>query len=448
MLRHIRNVAILIVVLVAGTIFYLSRGDKARLPETALEGWDPKFTPARPELLPTVKIADPIGWKAGEQPTAAAGLTVSRFADGLSHPRRIYRLPNGDLLVAETNSQPREDKGIRGFVMRWLIGDAGAGGASPDRIVLLRDSNADGKADARSVFIAGLKSPYGMTLVGSTLYVANTDALLAFPYRTGDSRITAKPIKIIDLPANAPNQHWTRNVVADPTGSLLYVSVGSNSNIAEGGMAAEKNRAAILEVDPVKRSFRVFASGMRNPVGMAWEPNSNQLWAVVNERDMLGSDLPPDYLTRVELGAFYGWPYNYWGGYIDHRVEPQSEITTDPYLREYTHRPDYGVGSHTAPLGLTFSKEAQLGPAFANGAFVGLHGSWNRKPAAGYKVIYVPFTDKGQVVRTAKPVEVLKAFLDADGNAKGRPVDVAIDGAGALLVSDDIGGVIWRVTKR
>lgn len=440
MLKHIALFLLLCLAIAAGAFFYLSRGDTARLTVEQLSGREPKMTAPRREMIPTTGIAKPIGWKAGEKPAAAKGLVVDRFADGLAHPRAMFRLPNGDILVAETASPPRKVGGITGLVMGWLMGEAGADAPSPNRIVLLRDADKDGKAEARHVLLEGLNSPYGMALVGDTLYVANTDALIAFPYKDGDTKIADKGRKILNLPKQAPNFHWSRNLVASPDGSRLYVAVGSASNIGEYGLDKEDYRAAILEVDPKTNDYRIFASGLRNPVGMAWEPNSGELWSVVNERDMLGSDLVPDYLTRVEFGAFYGWPWNYWGGYEDKRVEPGR-----PELREYTHRPDFGLGAHTAPLGLSFAKDAKLGAPFANGAFVALHGSWNRKPLAGYKVVFVTFDAKGKP--QGLPVDLLTGFLSKDDEAHGRPADVAIDRAGALLVSDDTGGVIWRVSN-
>ena len=439
MLKHIFLFILLCLAIAAGVLFYLSRGDTARLTVEQLSGREPKMTAPRREWLPTANIPDMVGWKADEKPVAAAGLTVSRFADGLSHPRSMLSLPNGDILVAETASPERTVGGVTGFVMGILMGQAGADVPSPNRIVLLRDSDGDGKADARHVLLEGLNSPYGMALVDGTLYVANTDALIAFPYKEGDTKIETAGRKILNLPKQAPNFHWTRSMVASTDGTLLYVGVGSASNIGEYGLDKEENRAAVLEVNPKTGDYRIFASGLRNPVGMAWEPNSGELWAVVNERDMLGGDLVPDYLTRVEFGAFYGWPWNYWGGHEDKRVQPQR-----PELREYTHRPDYGLGAHTAPLGLSFATNAKLGKPFTNGAFIGLHGSWNRKPLAGYKVVFVNFDANGKP--KGLPVDLLTGFLN-DDEARGRPVDVLIDSAGSLLVSDDAGGVIWRVSN-
>jgi glucose/arabinose dehydrogenase len=438
MKKHLIALTLIALLLLGGVILYFARGDSAQLAAGADVGREPIFTAPRSEMIPTINIASVTPWKAGEHPVAAKGLAVARFADGLTHPRSMLRLPNGDILVAETNSPPRPKGGIVSRIMSYLMDKAGAGVPSPNRIILLRDADGDGRAEVKATFLSGLNSPYGMAVIGDTLYVANTDALLAYPYKPGDTQIAAKPRKILNLPSQAPNMHWTRSLVASPEG-LLYVGVGANSNIGENGLETEANRANVLEVNPKTGEYRIFAAGLRNPVGLAFEPESGALWGVVNERDMLGSDLVPDYLTRVEFGGFYGWPWNYWGGYEDRRVQPQR-----PEIREYTKRPDYALGNHVAPLGLTFAKDAKLGAPFTNGAFVGLHGSWNRKPAAGYKVVFVPFDD-GEAGK-AKPTDVLTGFLDdKSGKAHGRPVDVTIDAKGALLVSDDVGGVIWRV---
>ncbi|MGV3769060.1 MAG: PQQ-dependent sugar dehydrogenase [Sphingobium phenoxybenzoativorans] len=431
----------LVLLLVAGAvILYLARGDTARLTDDQSTGREPVFTTARTQIIPTVKIAEVQGWKAGEKPVAAKGLTVDRFAEGLTHPRSMYRLPNGDILVAETNSPTRPASGIQDRIMNYLLDKAGAGVPSPNRIILLRDADGDGKADVRTTFLTGLNSPYGMALVGDRLYVANTDSLISFPYKEGDTKISDAGRKVMNLPAQEPNMHWSRNLVASPDGKLLYVAVGSNSNIGENGLDTEDNRANILEVDTAKGDYRIYAAGLRNPVGMAFNPKTGDLWTVVNERDMIGSDLVPDYLTRVEFGGFYGWPWNYWGGYEDKRVQPER-----PELREYTHRPDYALGNHVAPLGLTFTDKINFGAPYDNGVFVGLHGSWNRKPVAGYKVVFVKF-DAGDRAG-GKPVDILTGFLTPEGKAHGRPVDVTADKTGALLVSDDVGGVIWRVRK-
>lgn len=437
--KHVIALPLIAIVVAGGAFLYLAQGDTSQLPPGADTGREPVFTKPRSEMIPTINIAEVKPWTGGEQPVAAKGLAVARFADGLVHPRSMLRLPNGDILVAETNSPPRPKDGIVQRVMNYLMAKAGAGDPSANRITLLRDADGDGRAETKTAFLTGLNSPYGMALVGDMLYVANSDALMAFPYKPGDLKISVAGRKILNLPAQTPNMHWTRSLTAGPDG-LLYVGVGSNSNIGENGMETETNRASVLEVNPKDGSYRIFASGLRNPVGLAFEPTSGALWGVVNERDMLGADLVPDYLTRVEFGGFYGWPWNYWGGYEDRRVQPQR-----PQLREYTKRPDYALGNHVAPLGLTFADKMTLGAPYSQGAFVGLHGSWNRKPAAGYKVVFVGFAD-GEAGK-AKPVDVLTGFLDADGNARGRPVDVTADAKGALLVSDDVGGVVWRVTK-
>ncbi len=430
-----------IIVIGGTTYWFASRPDVAQLSVEAASGVRPKLIDPRRETIPTVKIADAVGWPAGAKPVAAKGLAVNAFAGGLDHPRWLYRLPNGDVLVAESNSPPREDGGITGWVMKKLMNRAGAGVPSANRITLLRDANGDGVAEARSVLLSvenGLDSPFGMVLVDDTLYVANHNALIRFPFKAGETKITGKGVKVVDLPGGGT--HWTRDVIAGPEGKL-YVSVGSASNIAEKGLDAEKNRATILEVDPQAKRFRIYAAGLRNPVGLALHSETQRVWTVVNERDMLGSDGPPDYLTQVTLGQFFGWPWNYWGGYVDERVQPER-----PDLREYSARPSYSMGPHTAPLGLTFATDVKLGSGFAKGAFVGLHGSWNRVPASGYKVVFVPFGERGLPVPDAKPVDVLTGFLDAKGKAQGRPVGVIADRTGALLVADDVGNTIWRVS--
>jgi glucose/arabinose dehydrogenase len=330
-------------------------------------------------------------------------------------------------------------EGIEGWIAEWLFTKAGAGVPSANRITLLRDADGDGKPELRSKFLEGLNSPFGMVLVGDILYVANTDAVLAFPYKDGDTEIAAKGNKILALNAQAPNNHWTRNLVASADGKKLYIAVGSNSNIAENGLDKEIGRARVIELDLVTGKSGAYSSGLRNPVGLAWD-SSGVLWTVVNERDMLGSDLVPDYLAVVEFGADYGWPHHYWGGYTDHRVQPGK-----PEKREYERRPDYALGAHTAPLGLAFADKAKLGERFASGAFIARHGSWNRKPKAGYDVIFVPFKN-GQP--SGMPVNVLTGFLDKAEKAQGRPSMVAVDKSGALLVSDDVGNIIWRVRAK
>jgi glucose/arabinose dehydrogenase len=438
MLKHVLRVGAIVLVLVIGVVVYLAWPDTAEVPFAEVTGAKPAITAPRIQTLPTVGVADAVGWPAGAKPTAAAGLQVAAFAEGLDHPRWLYRLPNGDVLVAETNSPPRSGGGIQGWVMRHLFGKVGAGVPSANRITLLRDANGDGIAEERHVFMTGLNSPFGMALLDGQLYVANTDALVRVPYTAGATRITATPETIVKL--NPGGNHWARNVIAAADGKSLFVSVGSSSNIAENGMAAEKYRANILQVWPDK-NWRIFAAGLRNPNGMAINPVTKNLWTVVNERDLLGSDLAPDYLTQVEFGDHFGWPWYYWGGYPDSRVEPKN-----PALQEYSKRPDYALGPHVAALGLAFTDDVRLGGRWGGGAFVGEHGSWNRKPLSGYKVVYVPFAANGYPAPGAKPVDVLTGFLDKDGKAMGRPVGVIGDRTGALLVADDVGNKVWRVT--
>ena len=415
-------------------------GDTASLPVDAGMGPRPILPPPHASLIPTIKVAAAVPWPGGETPTPAPGLRVAAFASGLDHPRWLYVLPNGDVLVAETNAPPKPDdgKGIRGFFMGLAMKRAGAAPPSANRITLLRDGDGDGVAETRSVLLSGLNSPFGMALVGDSLYVADSDALLRFPYHAGDTVITATAVKVTDLPAGRLNHHWTKNVIAAPDGRTLYVTVGSNSNAGENGLGKEEGRAAIWAVDAATGAHRIFAGGLRNPNGMDWNPDTGALWTVVNERDEIGSDLVPDYMTSVRDGGFYGWPWSYYGQHVDDRVKPPR-----PDMVASALVPDYALGPHTASLGLTFSTGARLGPAWASGAFVGQHGSWNRNPRSGYKVIYVPFAGG----RPAGPaVDVLTGFLTEAGEARGRPVGVVIDRAGALLVADDVGNVIWRVT--
>jgi glucose/arabinose dehydrogenase len=416
-------------------------GEMATLPVSAGTGGSPTLPPALHKLIPTVNIAPAKGWPPGGMPQAAAGTRVAVFASGLDHPRWLYVLPNGDVLVAETNAPPKPEdgKGIRGWLMGVMMKRAGAGPPSANRITLLRDADGDGVAEQRAVLLEGLNSPFGMALVGNDLYVANSDAVLRFPYVAGDTRITASGVKVVDLPAGPINHHWTKNLIANPAGTKLYVTVGSNSNVAERGMEVEAQRAAIWEVDIASGAPRIFAAGLRNPNGMAWEPQSGALWTVVNERDELGSDLVPDYLTSVREGGFYGWPYSYYGQHVDTRVKPQQLA-----LVAKATVPDFALGPHTASLGLAFSAGATLPAPFASGMFIGQHGSWNRRPHSGYKVIFVPFASGKP--SGAMPIDVLTGFLSAEGNAFGRPVGVALDKQGALLVADDVGNVIWRVS--
>ena len=419
------------------------------LPVTSTaQGFGPQPVLPAPQstLLPTVNIAPARGWALGALPQAAAGTQVQRFAGELDHPRWLHVLPNGDVLVAETNAPVRPDDvpGLKGWVMRLVMARAGAGTPSANRITLLRDTDGDGVADQRSVLLTGLNSPFGMALVGDALYVANTDAVLRFPYRTGDLQISQPGTRVLDLPAGTINHHWTKNLIASADGHTLYVTVGSNSNVAENGLAAEEGRAAIWALDIASGAHRIFASGLRNPNGLAWTPGASAgrpvLWTVVNERDELGDDLVPDYLSAVRDGAFYGWPHSYFGAHVDSRVKPPRPDRVAAALV-----PDYALGAHTASLGLVASTGAQL-PGFGNGMFIGQHGSWNRRPHSGYKVVFVAFD--GDHPASAPPVDVLTGFLDPDGHARGRPVGVALDRQGGLLVADDVGNVVWRVSAR
>ena len=410
------------------------------LPVDAGMGPSPTLPAPKHRLVPTVNIAPAKGWASGGKPTAAAGFAASAFAMDLDHPRWLYVLPNGDVLVAETDAPPKpeDSKGVRGFIMKKVMKEAGSGThPSANRITLLRDTNGDGIADTRTVFLKGLNSPFGMALVGNDLYIANTDAILRFPYKQGQTEITDAGTKVADLPAGPLNHHWTKNILPSRDGKLLYATVGSNSNVGENGLDKEAMRACILEIDLSSGKTRIFASGLRNPNGMAWQPQSGQLWTAVNERDELGNDLVPDYMTSVKNGGFYGWPFSYYGQHVDERVKEKR-----PDLVAKAIVPDYALGSHTASLGLTFYDGKLFPKEYAGGAFVGQHGSWNRKPRSGYKVVFVPF-DNGKP--SGMPKDFLTGFLDQDGNALGRPVGVAVDRSGALLVADDVGNAVWRV---
>jgi glucose/arabinose dehydrogenase len=413
-------------------------GDTAKLPFSAGVGPDPALPPPVKTLIPTVKVAPAKGWPDGIKPQPASGIAVTAFASGLDHPRWVYVLPNGDVLVAESDAPPKpESGGIKEWFMKIMMKRAGAARPSADRITLLRDADGDGVAEIRSLFLDKMYSPFGMALIGADLYVANCDAVLRFPYAEGATRIHALGVKVTDLPG-APNHHWTKNLIASRDGTRLYVTVGSNSNVAEKGMEIEEGRAAIWELDPKSGTKRLYASGLRNPNGLAWEPGTGALWTVVNERDEIGSDLVPDYLTSVKDGGFYGWPYSYFGQHVDERVQPQR-----PELVAKAIKPDYALGTHVAPLGLAHSGTNALPRSFSEGMFIGQHGSWNRRPPSGYNVVFVPFRDGRPV---GQPIDVLTGFLSPEGDAYGRPVGVAIDRRGALLVADDVGNVIWRVT--
>ena len=428
--------------LCAASILTMAAGcaEKAALPPGASMGPAPAIPAPTKRLIPTVDIAPAKGWPQGVVPKAAPGLAVGAFGSGFVHPRWIYVLPNGDVLVAETNAPPRPDgaKGIKGWVMKKVMTRAGAAVPSANRITLLRDADGNGQAELRTEFLKGLNSPFGMALVGQTLYVANADGIVSFPYQSGATVIAAAPVPVAPLPGGPLNHHWTKNIIASKDGAKLYATVGSNSNVAENGMDQEANRAAILEIDLASKATRLFASGLRNPNGMGWQPQSGALWTVVNERDELGSDLVPDYLTSVRDGGFYGWPYSYYGNHVDDRVKPAR-----PDLVAKAIVPDYALGNHVAPLGMVFYEGTLFPPDYAGGAFIGQHGSWNRTPLSGYNVVFVPFANGKP---NGKPIEILSGFVNPDGDAFGRPVGVAVDKAGALLVADDVGNTIWRVT--
>ena len=433
---------------VAAATLLVACGETAKLPPELTTGPTPQLATPNKTLVPTVNIAPAVGWTDTATPTPASGFAVAALARGLDHPRWLYVLPNGDVLVAESNAPPKpnepKDGGdglfaqIRHKVMGMVMKRAGAGTPSANRITLLRDVNHDGVAEVREVFLQNLTSPYGMVLVGNELFIANADALVKVPYTEGQTKITAAPTLVTDLPAGI-NHHWTKNVIANREGTKLYVTVGSNSNIGENGIPAEEGRAAIWEVDVKSGAKREFASGLRNPNGMGFEPETQVLWTVVNERDEIGSDLVPDYLTSVKDGAFYGWPWSYYGGHVDVRVLPQR-----PDMVAKAIAPDFALGSHVAPLGMTFSNPRGMPGDFANGVFIGEHGSWNRRPLSGYKVVFVPFIGGRP---SGSPVDVLTGFLNADDKAQGRPVGVALDKSGALLVADDVGNAVWRVSK-
>lgn len=425
----------------AGILLLSACTESAKLPIESGIGTEPQLPAPVRNLIPTVNIAPAQGWPENALPKSASGLTVKAFARGLDHPRWLYALPNGDVLVAESN-RPADAKGAKSGVAGWIskivMKRAGAGVPSANRITLLRDADGDGVPEMRTVFLEGLNSPFGMVLVGNALYVANTDALVRFPYQPGATQIKEPGVKVADLPAGRINHHWTKNVIASQDGSRLYVTVGSNSNVGELGMENEVNRAAILEIDPAKGTSRLFASGLRNPNGLAWHPQTGALWTTVNERDEIGSDLVPDYMTTVRDGGFYGWPYSYFGQNVDERMKPSR-----PDLVATAIVPDYALGAHTASFAIHFYEGKLLLQQYTGGAFVAQHGSWNRRPHSGYKVIHVPFKDGKP---SGPATDVLTGFLSDEGKALGRPIGIAVDRTGALLVSDDVGNIVWRVT--
>lgn len=438
-LRNTLIALLMIVVILVGLAIYFIRGNPAQLSLDDVSGADPTIALPEYEKVPTVGLLDPSGWAEGETPVAAEGLTVAPFATGLDHPRAMLTLENGDVLVAETNSPPRDAKGLAGMVMEYFLDKVGAGVPSANRITLLRDADGDGVAESSNVLVAGLNSPFGMVAHEGKLYVANTDSLVSFPFEPGQTSIEAEPVKLMDVPGGG--NHWARNLVLSPDGERLYLSVGSASNIGENGMDKEEGRAAIYEFDIASGKSSLYGTGLRNPTGLAFNPDSGELWTTVNERDMMGSDGPPDYLTNVPIGVNYGWPWIYWRFEYDGRVEePMPQ-----YLQEYVRYPEYSMGAHVAPLGLVFAGDDALAPRFARGAFVARHGSWNRKPVSGYDVVFVGFDARGNP-QEKLPQPVLTGFIDGDDAAHGRPTMLAWDKTGALLVSDDTGGVIWRLT--
>lgn len=439
-LRNSLIALVMIVVIVAGLAIYFIRGNPAELSLAQVSGTDPIIADPNYEKIPTVKLLGPTGWPEGATPTPAKGLSVARFAEGLAHPRAMLTLANGDVLVTETNAPTVPARSLTDRIRKFMMGKVGAGTPSANRITLLRDADRDGVAETRSVLLQGLNSPFGMVAHGGKLYVANTDAVVSFPFERGQTRIDAAPTKLMALPGGG--NHWARNLALSPDAAHLYVSVGSASNIGERGMEAEQGRAAIYELDLATGASRIYGAGLRNPTGLAFNPDTGELWTTVNERDMMGSDGPPDYLTNVPIGVNYGWPWIYWRFEYDSRVE----APMPNYLQEYVRYPEYSLGAHVAPLGLVFAQNGGLGGAFASGAFVARHGSWNRRPVSGYDVVFVGFDGRGNPLEQ-QPVPVLTGFVAKDeSGARGRPTMLAFDQTGSLLVSDDTAGIIWRVS--
>ncbi|MEG3165984.1 sorbosone dehydrogenase family protein [Sphingomonas sp. PB2P19] len=403
---------------------------------TAQLGANPGLPGLQQYLLPPMHIATPVPWGA-QVPTVAPGLKVAAFATGMKNVRSVYVLPNGDVLAVEPKGPEEPIARPKDILVNWIQGFGHSTVHGANQITLLRDTDGDGKADVRTVLLDNLVSPFGVALVGSDLYVANTDAIVRYPYVTGQTRITAPGTILTELPGGPINHHWTKSLVASPDGTKLYVGIGSNSNITERGIEAERDRAKIWEVDRATGAHRDFATGLRNPNGLSWNPQSGQLWAVINERDEIGPDLVPDYMTSVRDGAFYGWPYSYWGQHVDPRVMPKR-----PDMVAKAVMPDYSLSSHVAPLGLAFGT-AQTPAAFRQGAFVAEHGSWDRGHLNGYKVVWIPFAGGKP---NGKARDVVTGFTEGNDKARGRPVGLAIDRTGGLLIADDLGNVVWRVT--
>jgi glucose/arabinose dehydrogenase len=434
-------------VLSAAALTLAGCGSTQRIDPSQQVGPNPVLPEPSEELIAAVGVPKVVGWKAGETPSVPPGFRIEALATGLANPRNLLALPNGDTLVVESDrvgSEPvdRPKDPIRDFIMSLAHGGGGketSGSAGkPQRVTLLRDADGDGKAEFKSVLVDHLNSPFGIAVVGNDLYVANTDAIIRYPFTPGETTITARGQRVIELPGGLIDHHWTKSLTASPDGSRLYAGVGSNSNVQERGPEAETNRAAVWEIDPKTGAYRVFASGLRNPNGLTFYPGSNTLWTVVNERDELGPNLVPDYMTSVREGAFYGWPYSYYGQHIDARVRPQR-----PDLVAKAIPPDYALSSHVAALGLAFYTGSSFPAMFRGGAFVGEHGSWNRNELNGYRVVFIRFANGRPVGR---PYNFVTRFVDANGKAHGRPVGVAIDRTGALLVADDVGNTVWRVT--
>lgn len=438
--RHLLNGVLIALVAIGVLAWYMLTPAHSKVDFRALQGPRPELPTERRESFPSINFRSVAGWPQGATPRPAPGLKVAEFAGGLDHPRWMHLLPNGDILVAESTQPSRQAKGLMDRVQKSLIKKANGSDKSANRITLLRDGDGDGIAEQRSVLLTGLNSPYGIAYLNGILYVGNTDSLMAFPFQPGQTTITDKGKKLLDLPATGPNNHWARNVVADPDGKHLLITIGSNSNIAEGGMAAEKDRAEIKQYDIATGKAITYAYGLRNANGVDFNPVSGTPWAVVNERDQLGPDTPPDYFTTVDFGTFYGWPFSYW------KIKDERVPQVRPDLFQYTKRPDYALGPHVAALGLAFNRGDALGPQWRNGAFIAFHGSWNRSPPSGYEVVFVPFNSRGFPTGT-KPIQVLGGFLNKDNDAQGRPAGLAFDKSGALLVADDAGNRIWRVTR-
>ena len=435
---HRKTVALTRLALGTGLFALAGCGGSGKMDAMTQVGPNPPLPVQNQYLVPPMHVAPVDKWQGGAMPTVAPGLKIAALATGFSHPRSLYVLPNGDVLVVESSGPPAPVNRPKELIMGLVQGYAGAGAPGAQRITLLRDTNGDGKPDVRTTFLDNLNSPFGVALVGGDLYVANTDAIVRFPYSTGETKITAPGTVLTALPGGPIDHHWTKSLAASPDGTKLYVGIGSNSNITENGIGAELDRASIWEVDRTSGAHRIFASGLRNPNGLSWEPQTKQLWAVVNERDELGPNLVPDYMTSVKDGAFYGWPFSYWGQHVDPRVMPQR-----PDLVAKAIMPDYSLSSHVAPLGMTFYGSANLPARYRGGAFVGEHGSWDRNPLNGYKVVFIPFAGGKPAGKTQ---DVVTGFVGAGGKAHGRPVGLAVDKAGALLVADDLGDTVWRVS--